>query len=150
MMSRSHREAEFDHQYGFAMKLDLDLIRELLVKLEEKGSSHETKFVRADDEDMAVEGFDLEQIEYHLAQLWKSGLIETGGSGSGIGASGDFFFRDLTWSGHEFVNAVRGKDVWQKTKDRLKPVGGWTLGIAGDVAKAIFKEQVKNHTGLDF
>jgi hypothetical protein len=127
----------------------MDLIRKLLLKLEAMGSSHRVLTFTAYDEDIAVEGYDPEQIEYHLSQLWRSGLIETGGSGSGIGGSGDFMFRDLTWSGHDFLDSVRDPEVWQKTKEGASKAGSWTVGLLADVAKAYAKQKLKEVTGLE-
>ena len=130
------------------MKRDMDLIRALLLKLEAIGSSHKVMAFTADDEEIAIEGYDEEQIAYHLMLLNEAGLIDSGGVRSGRFASGEFSFRRLTWNGHEFLDSVRDPEVWRMTKAGAAKVGGWTFGLIKDLATAVIKETVKEKTGL--
>ena len=130
------------------MKRDMDLIRALLLKLEDIGSSHKIMAFTADDEEIAIKGYDEDQIAYHLVLLHEAGLIDSGGVRSGRFASGEFSFRRLTWAGHEFLDGVRDPEVWRKTKAETSKVGGWTFGLIKDVATAVIKETIKEKTGL--
>lgn len=125
------------------MKRDMDLVRALLLKLEAMSSSHSTTTFTTDDEDIAVEGYDEEQIAYHLLLLQEAGFIE----GKRF-VSGEFSFRRLTWNGHEFLDSVRDPEVWKKTKAGASKVGGWTFGLIKDLATAVIKETIKEKTGL--
>jgi hypothetical protein len=70
------------------MKRDMDLIRELLLKLEalpmRRGG---IVTITPDADEVAVEGYSVDQIDYHLSQIRRSGLIDEGGAQpmSGIG-----------------------------------------------------------------
>lgn len=131
------------------MKRDMDLIRGLMLKLEALSSSHRVVTFTADDEEIAVQGYDPEQIEYHLALIWEAGWIDTGTNGSGMTASGEFMFRRLTTSGHDFVDSVRDPEVWQQTKGAATKAGGWTLGVLKDLGTAYLKHIIKERAGID-
>jgi hypothetical protein len=79
------------------MKRDMDLIRELMLKLEALtmrpgGIAHLTP----DAPEVQVAGYDVDQIGYHLSLIKEAGFIDTGGVRpmTGIG------FRNLSWAGH--------------------------------------------------
>ncbi len=44
--------------------------------------------------------------------------------------------RCLTWQGHEFLDAVRDKDIWTKTLDVAKQGGTNSLSALFDIAAA--------------
>src|SRR5215210_1148130 len=98
------------------MKRDLDLIRLLLLRLEDMGSSHAVRTLRVDNDDMAIDGYEPEVVEYHLSLLYEAGYIETGTCGSGVFPDGSFSFRRLSWRGHEVVDAIRDPKVYRKVK----------------------------------
>jgi hypothetical protein len=93
------------------MKRDMDLVRTILLEVEEHESP--TGVV-----DLKAPGYSPEQIAYHVKLLMQAGLIE------GHNASGMQNFRwiatSLTWRGHEFPEAARNDSVWQRVKAELK------------------------------
>lgn len=92
------------------MKRDMDLIRELMLKLESYPKrSFEVIQVRPEVPDVLhVDGFDESQLAYHLDLIEEAGFIETMDSPS--------YFSRLSWAGHDFLDSVRSPDVWDKTK----------------------------------
>ncbi|HEX7908280.1 MAG TPA: DUF2513 domain-containing protein [Paraburkholderia sp.] len=71
-----------------------------------------------------VDGYTAEQIDYPLLLLEQAGFIHGGGLenfgmrfGPGIG------FQSPTWAGHDFLDSVRGQEVWEKTKAAAAKVG---------------------------
>ncbi|KAA2241129.1 DUF2513 domain-containing protein [Salinarimonas soli] len=130
------------------MKRDKDLIRALLIKLEDLNVPPLglVSFPYGDEE-LAVEGYTVEQVLYHLELIAEAGLVEV--QGSGFGADGTFLFRRLTWNGHEFLDAVRDPEIWRETKGRLSKVGAWSLDVVVGVAKALAKQKAKELLGLE-
>jgi uncharacterized protein DUF2513 len=95
------------------MQRDADLIRELLLKLEARPMRRgEVVDISPDDEDIAVHGYDPDQIDYHLSQIRKKGYIDDGGSHPAVGIG----FRCLTPDGHDFLDSVRDPETWAKTR----------------------------------
>jgi hypothetical protein len=131
------------------MKREMGLIRELLLKLEPMGSSHQVLTFTADDEELAVKGYKEEEIEYHLALIWEEGLVESGSNSSGRMASGEFMFRRLTWKGHEFVDAVRDEEVWRQTKAGASKIGSMTFDVVKNLAIAYAKQKAKEKLGIE-
>jgi hypothetical protein len=54
----------------------------------------------------------------------------------------------LTWSGHEFVDAVRDPVIWAKTRSGAKAAGGFTIDLLKDLAKGFLKTQIEERTGV--
>ena len=111
---------------GDEMQRDMDLIRELLLKLEALPMPHGGIVnITPDAEEIAVPGYDFSQIDYHLAQIRKSGFIDEGGSSPMIGIG----FRCLTPLGHDFLDSVRDPETWAKTKNVVAGAGGFTINL---------------------
>lgn len=126
------------------MKRDMDLIRELLLKLEALpmrpgGVVH----LPPDATEVQVDGYDTDQIEYHLSLIEKAGLIDTGGVRPMIGIG----FRSLSWSGHDFLDSVRSPDVWDKTKQVASAAGGFTVELLVFAAKTYLEGKIKGLLG---
>ncbi|MBB5511138.1 DUF2513 domain-containing protein [Paraburkholderia atlantica] len=125
------------------MKRDMDLIRELLLKLEALpippiGFS----MIRSDEPEMQVEGYTVPQIDYHLLLIEQAKLISADGLdvlGMAIGPG--TAFRSVSWSGHDFPDSVRSPDVWDKTKTAAAKVGGYTVDILVATAKAYAQQK---------
>jgi hypothetical protein len=128
------------------MKRDMDLIRELMLKLESLPMRPGgIVLIKGDAEELQADGYSVDQIDYHLALIREAGLIETPGSGP-IG--GGFPFRRLTWSGHDFLDSVRSPEVWAKTKAGAYAAGGFTVELLADLAKGFIKKQIEDRTGV--
>nr|DAM46264.1 MAG TPA: Flagellin, PadR, transcription factor, DNA.8A [Caudoviricetes sp.] len=126
------------------MKLDLDLIRELLITIE-NASDGQQNFEVDDIYTLNPQTFDLygglDAVEYHLRQLALGGYIVTT---SGYDTRrGNGVILDLTWEGHEFIRNISNPSVWRKIKDKLSPVtNNVSLSVLGQVAGTIVKQQL--------
>lgn len=128
------------------MQRDMDLIRALILKLEALpmrpgGIVH----ITAADEEVAIPGKTIEEIDYHLSQIENSGYIDTGGVNpmEGIG------FRCLTGAGHDFADSVRDDAIWREAKEGAKKAGGFSLELLGALAKGLLKKKIEQHTGVE-
>jgi len=127
------------------MTRDMDLIRELLLKLEalplRPGS---ILHITPDADEIAVSGYSADQIEYHASLIREAGFIEDGGVRPMVG----FGFRRLTWEGHDFLDSVRDPAIWAKTKNGAFAAGGFTVDLLKDLAKGFVKKQIEDRTGI--
>jgi hypothetical protein len=98
-------------------------------------------------DDLAIDGYSTEEVWYNLELMVEAGLLAV--QGSGFGGSGDLLFQRLTWSGHEYLDAVRDPEVWRRTKEGVSKVGGASLSFACEMAKAYGKHVAKERLGLD-
>ncbi|MBR9652197.1 DUF2513 domain-containing protein [Thalassovita aquimarina] len=116
------------------MKRDDDLIRALLFNYEE-----------ADDWLLMMPGYTKDASEeerrerYHVLLLSDEGFVTEVGNGT---------FR-LTAQGHDYINAIRSDDVWEKTKDGAAKIGGATLGIMKDLAVAYIRQEAAEKLGIE-
>ncbi len=127
------------------MKRDMDLIRELLLKLESLPMERGDVFIiSADDELLQIPGYNGDQVDYHLSLIEEAGLIDSAGAGSMTG----YGFRRLSWSGHDFLDSIRSPEVWAKTKAGALAAGGFTVELLADLAKGFIKKQIEDRTGV--
>jgi hypothetical protein len=82
--------------------------------------------IAPNDEEIAVDGYDVAQIEYHLSMLRDQRLINCPGSQPMIGIT----FSGLTWQGHDFLDSVRDPEIWEKDKKRGKRGQGIYVRLA--------------------
>lgn len=128
------------------MTRDMNLIRELLLYLEafDMGGKPAEILSHQKTEGLS-ELCSPDELEYHYNQLISAGYID----GKLVGYGG-LLFRSLTWDGHEFLDAVRDKEIWELTKNAADKVGGAGVEIIFDIAKGFAKTQLKKHTGIEF
>ena len=126
-----------------AVKRDMDLIRELLLRLEawplELGGA-----LTIPPEEIAVPGYDVAQIEHHLCLIREKGLIDEADARPMLGIG----FCGLTWAGHDFIDSVRDPEIWAKTKKGAEDAKGFTFDLLRDLAKGLIKKQIEEYTGV--
>ena len=128
------------------MKRDMDLIRELLLRLEAYPAGAGDIFhITPDSSEIQVEGFDFDQIDYHLQLIIEVGWVNTGGTSAPMVG---VFYSGLTWAGHDFLDSIRGQDIWDKTKKGALDAGGFTVDLLKDLAKGFIKKQIEERTGV--
>jgi len=112
------------------MPRDMNLIRWLLLELE--GA-----------ENVNLESYSKEQIEYHRHLLIEAGLasgVEVIGAGMKYPEA---ILELLTWEGHDFLDAARNESVWKKAMGKLSSSGGaFTFDIVKALLIAILKDQL--------
>jgi len=96
------------------MKRDMDLAREILFQVETSGDPIEWV-------EIAVDGHSEEEISYHIKLLCQANLIEANDCSSMNGKS--WKATSLTWTGHEFLDAARNENLWNKAKTYLNEKG---------------------------
>ena len=116
------------------MKRDWDIIRDILINLDEKGS--EKHYLTLTD----FPGKPKAEISYNVEILLEADLIY-GQMLETIGPeTNNFVARRLTWSGHEFLDAIRSDKVWIETKETILKKGiCMTIDLVSSVATSIAK-----------
>ena len=124
------------------MKRDMDLIRELLLKIE----NGQTSFILTSDTAAALSLSPAEggMTEEHLILLKQAGFIEI----MSRSLSGHYAIKRLTWEGHDFLDSIRDPKIWEKTKKGVEGAGGFTVDLLKDLAKGFMKKQIEEYTGV--
>ena len=97
------------------MKRDLDLVREILLAVEESSEPVEPP--------LEIEGYDLDLISYHVKLMEQADLIEAIYNEMRSGDIQVMSIRSLTWEGHEFLDAARNETAWKEAKSTAKDKG---------------------------
>jgi hypothetical protein len=108
---------------------DMDLVRDLLIRICDTALSEEQAIT------------DIKEV-YHLKMLSEEGYI------SGLefheyseGLACYLLDPKLTWNGHEFLETVRPKKIWEKIKTHLKDKGvGLTIDAISKAAPGIISK----------
>lgn len=87
-----------------------------------------------------IEGYTSNQVSYHIMLLHNAGLIEAVDASSKDGI--DWKARNLTWEGHDFLEASENDTVWNKAKQIMKEKGG---GMTLDVLKQLLVKLLQQH-----
>ncbi len=123
------------------MTRDMDLIRDLLMRIE-KAPTKPKSLELVDPKDEA----EATRVLEHLKLLEEAGFIK--GQPMSMHGYHLLFDIELTWSGHDFVDAVRDPELWQKTKKSAEGVKGFTVDLLKDLAKGLIKKQIEARTGV--
>jgi hypothetical protein len=125
------------------MKRDMDLIREILLAIERLDTGAD------DDLDVVVDGVDPRVVNAHLRLLDEAGFINAHEIPDDTEEFSHFVPTRLTWSGHEFLDAVRDPEVWRRTKAGAAKAGGAGVEFMWELAKAYGKQLLKERIGVD-
>lgn len=127
------------------MRRNMDLIRELLLRLEAiELRSGSVMHIDATDPEVEIEGYGPDDIDYHLTLIHDAGLISPSSMNPAIGIA----FRGISWSGHDFLDTIRDPEIWAKTKNGATAAGGFTVELLRDLAKGFIKKQIEEYTGV--
>lgn len=127
------------------MKRDMDLVRDLVLKLEAKVlPAGATDFLDPWGPELAVEGYTPEQVFYHMGLIDNAGFID---HNTDHGMQ-HFAYSGLTWSGHDFADSVREPEIWHATKEGAKKAGGFSVELLVALAKGFLKKKIEEHTGI--
>jgi len=111
------------------MKIEIDLVRRILLQVEEAVDG-DMNYPISEYCEQSLPDVDLKKAVYHFKYLIKSGMIEASNS----------YFNDLTPAGHNFANDINSDTVWRRTKEKIKPFGKVGIDILAAVAAGVVKE----------
>ncbi len=143
------------------MKRDFDLIREILLYIEENAAPAADiggipiPFGKISDENLKKRLFyfpyeDRAAVRETLRLLKEAGYIEYKIS---------FFVEDfkeecpldmrLTWKGHDLLDSIRDEEVWRKSKEGARKAGEFSLDLLKELAKGYMKKKISEQTGVE-
>jgi hypothetical protein len=122
------------------MKRDMELVRKILLAVEESDDAHR-RGMRP-----KIDGYEDDMIQVHVGLLWRKGLINALDGSSRDGES--YVITGLTWEGYDFIEAARNETTWRKAMQVVKEKGGGvTLEIMKELLKKFLAEQVLGGSG---
>jgi hypothetical protein len=99
------------------MKRDWDLIREVLIEIEALNPAgfDDIRYGPLRQSDNVAK-------DTQAVLLWKAGFIE-GVDASSVDLGASVIAQELTWAGHELLDTIRSKPVWEKIKSTAQEKG---------------------------
>ena len=117
------------------MKRNLDLLRHILIAVEERREAFGS-------DELVLHGFDGAEILYHVGLLIEAGYL-TGVVHKPLSGQDSYTITGLTFAGHDYLDAVRSARIWQSVKDVARQTGvTLTVGIARDLALRLVRQAV--------
>jgi Hypothetical protein (DUF2513) len=113
------------------MKRDWDVIREVLIEVEALTEKERYSFKYGLGSDYA--GIDQAKSEQALL-LWKAGYIEGIDGRTNMGPA--VLAPQLSWAGHDLLDTLRSKPVWERIKTTATEKG---IELTFDAVKALGK-----------
>lgn len=120
------------------MKRDVNLVRKILFALEAIESYDDPVKDLLEEESR-------ESISYHVLIMTEGGLIESIEQTKTFNSRACFYATRLTWEGHEFLDASRNDNIWNKALSEIGTKGGsFTL----DIVKGLLLFYAKKQLGI--
>lgn len=113
------------------MKLDMDIVRELLLIIEG---------LKPYEEILPFDKNNLIEAE-HLELLIESGFCK-GNVNHFVNGIPFGHINRLTWEGHQFLETIRDEETWRNTKTTLGKVGSFTIDLIKKVAVEYISKQL--------
>ena len=112
---------------GVGVKRDLELVREILIEVENVAGG-------------GPKSFDASKVDIikfrHVELLKMAGLLDS----NKFNETASKLKVQLTWDGHDFLDAIKDQSIWNKTKAKLKEVGGTApFDIVKSVASGVIQ-----------
>lgn len=122
---------------GVNVKRDMELIRKLLLHIEEN-----TGGKRLRSTEIELDDYEKDEIGYHLKLLIDAGFTDAICSTAARDEFPECLIKGLTWVGHDFLDSVRNDGVWGHVKNAIKPLGTVPFEVMKCVAVAYISKQL--------
>ena len=129
------------------MKLNLDCCRDILLTIESQTERTDINFY---DFLQLLPQYSEFEIEYCLEKLYEANYIHLICESFNNSSSELLIIcvEDLTFQGHEFLENIRSKNVWDKTKNICGNIGSFSLELIKTVASDILIDIVNKKLNI--
>ncbi len=125
--------AQRETEQGWGMKRDLELIRKMVLTIEDSPDGWAPH-------PLEIDGYSQAQIGYHAYLLVDAGLAQGQDVTTNDSSGPEAFISSLTWKGHEFADAARDDGRWAKAMGVVQEKGGAiTLGVLTQLLVSLMK-----------
>ena len=125
------------------MKLNYDCVRDLLLLLENDLGLNSYVSIA----NLSEENYSREEWLYSAKKLIEAGFIKAVPIDTMSGLI-DIDVREITWGGHQFLENIRPKTTWDKSKDAAKSIGGASLLVLSKIAEGLTSAFLNKQLGL--
>lgn len=129
------------------MRLNPDAVRDILIFVE--SDLEFNNFFRLDDFYNAecLREYDQDTIKYTLMKLSETKYLK---SDPEVVNNDLVYFSTgmLTWEGHEFLDTIRDKEVWSKTKTVVNKLESVSIGILSRIGTGVLNHMIDKTMGF--
>lgn len=118
------------------MKRDMEIIRTVLLKVEEKCPPYGNERFSKDD----FPGYDWMTVWSHARLLEDIGFFQGVSHEVGIDC---FSVHGLSWEGHEFLESIRDPETWRKIKEIAQDLKNFGIGTIKTISRIDLKQKIK-------
>lgn len=119
------------------MKRDMELVRKLLLLIEENDDSKELEIPN---------DWNRELVAYHLKILDQAGYVINNTKWADNKPL--WIYASLTWDGHEYIDSIKNDKVWSKLKEGIKNKGLELGSVPVEVLKEYAKFYIRQNLGI--
>ncbi|MCI8506844.1 MAG: DUF2513 domain-containing protein [Lachnospiraceae bacterium] len=132
------------------MKLNLNCIRDSLLCLEEhlliENNDGDLELITVDMYELheLLEGrYSLEEVAYTLLKTEEAGLI-TAAFNYASDCLDEAVVCSITYNGHQFLEAIRPKTVWEKICSAISKIGIGSIHTVLEISKALLPDLIES------
>ena len=100
------------------MKRDMDLIRRILLHVEQEQKGEDRCEIHLDH----FKGYSKDELKYNIRLLMSAGYLDFGDVTTQDWNTYQIGF--ISWEGHEFLDSVRSDGVWSEVRKKVSKLGG--------------------------
>ena len=119
------------------MKLNQDCIRDLLLYLEDNLGYQKTLVIN----DLTLTPYNKTELMYTADRLIEANYINAN-IGWNMQSSHVIVVTSISYQGHQFLDTIRDKDIWTKTKSKASKFASISLPILQELATSFIKSQL--------
>jgi DNA-binding PadR family transcriptional regulator len=119
------------------LKLNQDLVRLLLLQIEDKTGPYEPLELS----DISIKDYSYEEILYTTERLLEAGYIKARLKTTDLHRNQVIY--SLTWDGHKFLDTVRDNVVWRRTNDIVKKLSSVSLSLILHIGEQVILDMVR-------
>lgn len=139
MLSNNRMLGYYRVKGGYSLKLNHDCVRAVLLAIEELRPD-QLLYTDNSQSSSILADFSNEDILYSVERLLEAGYIDAIDASSMDGSS--YLVKNITWSGHQFLDNIRDDGIWKKTKATASKLTGVSLPILTELANSFIKQKL--------
>jgi hypothetical protein len=125
-----------------SMKRDMEIVKKILLRVQERVGARPEQLE-------GIEGYDENLVQRHVQMLCNAGILEC----TNYTATGPSLYCqiiDMSWEGHDFLDALQNENVWSRMKSSFSTfeIASMPLEVMKDVSVGLLKEWARDKVGL--
>lgn len=127
------------------MKLNLDCMRDILLVIEQCGYQEMPSFQKVVN---SLPGYSIDDISYSCEKLYEAEFIDAIQKNHIRGQCPIIKIRNITYSGHQFLDDIRNDNNWGKIKEIASSIGSTSVNAISQIAASVISAAIHSNLGL--